>query len=56
MHHIGESENCPYCEISKRPKCSRCGHALTGEFDEHGWTTCEVCEEKTWFGVGDYND
>lgn len=54
--HKDDPETCPRCIISTRPVCARCDHALTGAFDEHGWTVCEVCGERTWLGVGNAND
>ena len=56
IKHTVDVLDCPACAESKRTNCIKCGHKLTGEFDEHGWTTCEVCGEQTWFGVGDDND
>ena len=54
--HKGTPDKCPACMESKRAECTQCGHALTGEFDEHGRTICEVCGAKVWIGVGDAND
>ena len=56
MEHSGFPENCPACKESKRMACIYCGHALTGEFDEHGHTTCEWCWKTVWLGIGDAND
>ena len=54
--HEDDPKHCPKCIASPRPPCIKCGHSLTGVFDEHGWTTCEVCGDKTWLGVGFAND
>ena len=56
MKHLGNAENCQVCEESTRPLCIYCGHALTGEIDEHGRTACENCGKLVWLGVGEYND
>jgi primosomal protein N' len=56
IEHTVDVLDCPACKQSHRPRCIKCGHKLTGKFDEHGWTTCDVCGEQVWFGVGEYND
>jgi hypothetical protein len=56
MEHSGFPEDCPACNDSSRISCIYCGHALTGEFDEHGHTICEYCGIPVWVGIGDAND
>jgi hypothetical protein len=56
IEHTVSVLDCTACAESNRPRCIKCGHKLTGKFDENGRTTCEVCGEQVWLGVGDYND
>lgn len=53
--HTSPPEECE-CQQTKFPVCGACKHRLTGEYDKDGWTTCEVCKQAYWFGVGNYND
>ena len=56
MEHTNDPETCQACLESRRPVCTKCGHALTGEFDYHGRTVCVACGEFLWVGIGDSPD